>query len=99
MNRLEARKRLLIAESELQRAQVAVEAAAVVTRLREFADQGRSALSPTRLVAGLVEAIAGLRRPDPGLPAGASGGWGAAAVQGLGFLWTLWRTVRGRASK
>jgi hypothetical protein len=93
MNALESRKQLLLAESELNRAQLVGELAGLKADLRALTGRAKSigliASSATALVVGLA---AFRRRKSP--PAGEKPGWLPTILKGAGLVSNLWRAFR-----
>lgn len=96
MNALATRKRLLIAESELNRTRLAEELVAVTTGARTVAERARSlgALASTAavLVAGLAAFQRNRRAPGGGKPTR----W-RRLVGAAGLVSTLWLALRSQA--
>ena len=96
MNPLELRKQLLIAESELNRAQLAGEMAVLTTGVRTLTACAKSvgalASAATLLVAG-VSVFRCSKRPE--LPPGSLPGC-EPITTGAGVVSNLWRAVRAR---
>ena len=97
MTTLQSRKKLLLAESELNRVHMVAEARLLRTDFRRASDRARSLGarlgSGALLVAGWVA-----RRRSP--PAGATGKatWFQRLLKGVGLLATLW-TAFGRSAR
>ena len=83
MNPLESRKQLLIAESELNRAQLAGDLAALTAGVRTLADRAKSFGSIASSAAVLVAGLAAFRRGKP-VDAVAKPSWLANPAQGRG---------------
>lgn len=98
MNSLESRKELLIAESELNRAQLVEELAALKTDVRLLADRARSFGTIASSVAVLVTGLVAIQRRRAG-NAGKKSGWGQAIIKGAGLVSTLWLAFRSRGAR
>ena len=90
---LELRKQLLIAESELNRAQLAGDMAALTAGVRTLTDRAKSFDSIASSAAVLVAGLAAFRR---GKPAGADAkpSWRQTILKGAGLISTLWLAFR-----
>ena len=93
MNPLESRKQLLIAESELNRAQLAGDVAALTAEFRMLTDRAKSFSSIASSAAVLVAGLAAFRRGKP-LDAGPQPSWLRTISQGAGLISTLWLAFR-----
>ena len=93
LNPLELRKQLLIAESELNRAQMAGDMAALMAGVRTLTSRAKSFGSIASSAAVLVAALAAFRR---GKPAGADTkpSWRQTLLKGAGLISTLWLAFR-----
>ena len=93
LNPLESRKQLLIAESELNRAQMAGDMAALTAGVRTFTDRAKSFGSIASSAAVLVAGLAAFRR---GKPAGANAkpSWLRTILKGAGLISTFWLAFR-----
>ena len=93
INPLESRKQLLIAESELNRAQLAGDMAALTAGVRTLTDRAKSFDSIASSAAVLVAGLAAFRR---GKPAGASAkpSWRQTILKGAGLISTFWLAFR-----
>jgi hypothetical protein len=98
VNPLDSRKQLLIAESELNRAQLSAEVtvmtAGVRTHLKNARSYGVIASSAAALVSGL--AACPRRAPDD---AGAKTSWLQRVIKGAGLASNLWLAFRGRSHR
>jgi hypothetical protein len=90
---LELRKQLLIAESELNRAQLAGDVAALTAEFRALRDRAKSFDSIASSAAVLVAGLAAFRRGKP-LDAGPQPSWLRTISQGAGLISTLWLAFR-----
>jgi hypothetical protein len=92
---LEARKRLLIAESELNRAHLTRDMATLAAGVRQFRDQagtlGTTVSSSVKVVAGL----SALRR-GRSAEKGAKRSWLKTIFKSAGLISILWRELRPR---
>jgi hypothetical protein len=100
MNALESRKQILIAESELNRAQLADDLAALTAGVRSFTDRAKSFGSLISAAAVLVAGPMAFRQRPPA-SAGAKPAWWQTLLKGAGLLSTFWMAFRsaGRDSK
>jgi hypothetical protein len=93
MNPLESRKKLLIAESELNRVQLVRELETIKNKVHSFASQARTigslALAATTLIAG----FASLRRKKSE-PAAEKSSWLQTILKGAGLVFTVWTALR-----
>lgn len=95
MNALQSRKQLLIAESELNRAQLVEDLAALTTDVRRLTDRARSFGAIASSAAVLVTGLVALQRVRNG-SAGAKSGWRQTITKGAGLVSTLWLAFRAR---
>ena len=93
MSSLESRKRLLIAESELNRAQLAGDLTALADGLRALTERAKSFGSILSAAAALVAGLVALRR---GKSADTRTSWLQAILKGAGLISTLWLAFRAR---
>jgi hypothetical protein len=93
MNQLQSRKQLLIAESELNRAELAVALAALRSDLHELSQRARTISSIASSVAMLVAGIAALRGGNPA-SAAPKRSWLQRILKGMGLLSTIWLAFR-----
>ena len=93
MNPLESRKQLLLAESELNRAQLVGDMVALRADVRTLTDRAKSFSSIASSVAVLVAALAALRRGKVA-DAGAKRSWLQIILKGAGLISTLWLAFR-----
>ena len=95
VNPLESRKQLLVAESELNRAQLAGDVAAFKAQLHWLTERARSfrsiASSAAVLVAGLTAFRRGKPPDDDTKPS-----WLKTILKGAGLISTLWLAFRPR---
>lgn len=95
MNALQSRKQLLIAESELNRAQLDEDLAALTTDLRGLTERARSFGAIASSAAVLVTGLVALQRVRTG-SAGAKSGWRRTIAKGAGLVSSLWFAFRAR---
>jgi hypothetical protein len=93
MNPLESRKQLLIAESELNRAQLVQEWVAMTAGVRMLTDRAKSFGSIASSAALLVAGLAAFRRGKP-VDADAKPSWLQTILKGAGLISTLWLAFR-----
>jgi hypothetical protein len=93
MNSLESRKQLLIVESELNRAQLALEWQAMAEEVHALSDQARTVRSMASATASLVAGLASLRRKKsaPEKPS-----WVQTALKSAGLISEFWQRFRNR---
>ena len=92
---LEARKRLLLAESELNRAQLVQELVAISVGVRTLTDRVKSFGSIASATALLVTGIAALRRGKVGHTNGKPS-WLQMIRRGVGLVSSLWPVLRAK---
>ena len=89
LNSLELRKQLLLAESELNRAQLVKEWHSMAGEVRALADEARTvramATAATTLVMGLASCV------SPPAPPTAKPSWWQTILKGAGVASTLWQ--------
>ena len=95
MNPLELRKELLIAESELNRAQLAGDMAALTAEVRTLTDRAKSFGSIASSAAVLVAALAAFKRGKP-VDADTKPSWLKTILKGAGLISTLWLAFRSK---
>jgi hypothetical protein len=95
MNPLESRKQLLIAESELNRAQLVGDLAALTAGVRTLTDRAKSFGLIASSAAVLVAGLAAFRRTKSA-PADAKPSWLQNILKGAGMVSTLWLAFRSR---
>ena len=96
MNPLESRKRLLIAESELNRAELVAELAALKTGMHTLAERAKSFGHIASSAAVLVAGLAAFRR-GKGEEAGAKLSWWQKIFKGAGLISTVWLAFRAQS--
>jgi hypothetical protein len=92
---LESRKQLLLAESELNRAQLGVDMAALSAEVCAFTDRAKSLGSLASSAAMLVAGLAAFRRGRPA-DAGTKPSWFKRILKGAGVVSSLWLAFRSR---
>ena len=93
MKSLESRKQLLLAESELNRAQLAGDVAALTAEVRMLTDRAKSFSSIASSAAALVAGLAAFRRNKPA-GADAKPSWRRTILKGAGLISTFWLAFR-----
>jgi hypothetical protein len=95
MNPLESRKQLLIAESELNRAQLVGDLAALADGVRTLTDRAKSFGSIVSSTMVLVAGLAALRRGKT-VDLDTKPSWLQTILKGAGLISTLWLAFRSR---
>ena len=95
MNLPESRKQLLIAESELGRAQLIGDMAALTADVQTLTDRAKSFGSIDSSAAALVVGLAAFRRARSS-PAATKPSWPQTILKGAGLISTLWLTFRSK---
>lgn len=90
---LESRKQILIAESELNRAQLADDLAALTVGVRTFTDRAKSLGSLVSAAAVLVAGLMAFRR-RPSATADTKPAWWQTLLKGAGLISTFWMAFR-----
>jgi len=93
MNSLELRKQLLLAESELNRAQLAGDMVALKSGVRTLANRAKSFESIASSAAILVAGLAAFRRGEPA-NIGAKPSWPQIILKSASLVSTLWLAFR-----
>jgi len=93
MTALESRKQLLIAESELNRAELLQDMVAVTAGVYTLTDRAKSFGSMASYAAVLVAGLAALRRGKSALT-DAKPSWLQTIFKGTGLMSTLWLAFR-----
>jgi hypothetical protein len=93
LNPLQSRKQLLLAESDLNRALMLEDVAALTADLRLVTDRARSFGSIASSGAALVAGLAAVRRGKTAR-GGARPSWLRIILRGAGLLSTLWLAFR-----
>ena len=89
MNPLASRKKLLIAESELNREQLVQEWRTMADEVHSLASQARNISSFASAAATLIAGFASLRR-KPSAPAAEKPSWWRTILKGAGMAGTFW---------
>jgi hypothetical protein len=95
MKSLESRKQLLIAESELNRAQLVLEWRTLADEARSLVHQARTISSFASAAATLVAGLTSCRRKTSP-PAAAEPSWGQTIVKVAGLFSMFWSEFRAR---
>jgi hypothetical protein len=90
---LESRKKLLIAESELNRAQLVQEWQTMTDEAHALVNQARTLRSLASAAAILINGVASLRRKKSA-PTAEKPSWLQTIVKGAGLISTVWQTFR-----
>jgi hypothetical protein len=100
MSPLDSRKQLLIAESELNRAQLVQEWQTMADEVHSLTSQARSISSIASAVASLVAGLASFRRKKSA-PAAEKPSWWQTILKGAGLVGSFWSEFRsqGRGQK
>ncbi|HEY5041489.1 MAG TPA: hypothetical protein VIK53_05745 [Verrucomicrobiae bacterium] len=100
MNTIASRKKLLVAESELNRAQLVQEWQTMTGETHALINQARTLRSLASAAAVLINGVASLRRKKS-VPAAEKPSWLQTIVKGAGLISTVWQTFRlqGRGQK
>jgi hypothetical protein len=93
INPLQSRKQLLLAESELNRAQLAGDMAVLTAAIRTFTDRAKSFGSIASSAAVLVAGLAAYKRGKTAAD-GAKPSWLRTILKGAGLISTLWLAFR-----
>jgi hypothetical protein len=93
MNPLQLRKQLLIAESELNRAQLVQEFEALAEGVHSVASRAKSFTEIASSAAVLVAALAAFRQAKPA-PSAVKPSWLGTILKTARFVFTCWRTFR-----
>jgi hypothetical protein len=96
MNPLKSRKQLLIAESELNRAQLIEELQTMVAEVHSLADRARTISSIASATTSLVAGLASFRRKKSA-PAAEKTSWWKTILKGAQLAGSLWSEVRPRS--
>jgi hypothetical protein len=91
MNPLASRKKLLIAESELNRAQLVQELEIMVDQVHSLADQAKTIGSFASAAATLIASLASFRRKKSP-PADEKPSWLKTILNGAGMVSTIWQS-------
>jgi hypothetical protein len=93
LNPLESRKQLLVAKSELNRAQMMADMAGLSADIRALGDRARFFDSIASSAAVLMSGLAAFRRGQPA-DADAKPSWLRTALKGAGLVSNLWLALR-----
>jgi hypothetical protein len=93
LNPLESRKQLLLAESEVNRAQMLADISALSAEVRALNDRATSFGSMASSAAVLVSGLAAFRRGKPP-DADAKPSWLRTVLKGAGLVSNLWLALR-----
>jgi hypothetical protein len=93
LNPLASRKQLLIAESELNRAQLVQDWQAVADEAQAVADRARTLGSVVSTTASLVAGLVSFRRKKSA-PAAAKPSWWQTILKGAELISTVWQVFR-----
>jgi hypothetical protein len=93
LNPLKSRKQMLIAESELNRAQLVQEWQVMADGVRSVADRASSLSSVASAAVSLIAGLAALRRARSA-PAAKKASWWQTLLQGVQLAGTLWSEFR-----
>jgi hypothetical protein len=93
MNPLKSRKQLLIAESELNRAQLIRELETMADQIHSLANQARTISSLASAAATLIGGVASFRHKKTA-PAAEKPSWLQTIVKGAGLVSTIWTAFR-----
>jgi len=91
---LASRKKLLIAESELNRAQLVQELQAISDEVHSLANQARTIGSLASAAATLIAGLASFRRKKESTPADEKPSWLQTILKGAGLISTVWQAFR-----
>jgi len=93
MKPLESRKQLLVAESDINRAQLIQEWRIMAGEAHTLANQARTISSLASAAASLIGGLLSLRRKISA-PAAEKPPWWQTVLKGAGQVFTLWRSFR-----
>jgi hypothetical protein len=96
MNPLKSRKQLLIAESELNRAQLVQEWETMTDEVHSLTCQARTIGSFASATASLIAGLASFGRKKPA-PAPEKPSWLQTVLKGTGLVSNLWLAFRGKS--
>jgi hypothetical protein len=91
MNPLASRKKLLMAESELNRAQLIQELETIKDKVHSLANQARTISSLASAAATLIAGITSFRRKKEFVPTAEKPSWLQTIVKGAGLVSTVWQ--------
>ena len=93
LSRLELRKQLLLAESDLSREQLTEDMMALMAGVHTLTDRAKSFGSIASSAAVLVASLAAFRH-SRSTPAGANPSWLRRVLKGAGMVSTIWLAFR-----
>jgi hypothetical protein len=96
---LQLRKQLLLAESELSRAQLEQDCLAIRVEVRMYTRHLRTVGGAAAITTALVALFAAWRRPATAAPAAKKTSWLQTLLAGAGLLSTFWKAGPPRESK
>ena len=94
VNQLEAHKKLLIAESELNRAQLIQDVTALRQDVGALTRRAKSMASIAAAVAALVTGVLAVRRRKPAAVTSPKPSWLQGALKGASLVSNLWHSFR-----
>jgi hypothetical protein len=94
MKPLESRKQLLIAESELNRAQLIEDVSALREDVHALARRGKSIASIVVAAGALMTGLAAVRRHKSAADANPKPSWLQGALKGASLVSSLWHSFR-----
>jgi len=97
MNSLTSRKKLLIAESELNRAQLVEELQTIRDKFQSFANEARTIGSLASAAATLIAGIASFRHKKESAPVAEKPSWMQTILKGAGVVSTIWTVFRSQS--
>jgi hypothetical protein len=97
VNPLAVRRQLLVAESELKRAQLIREWGAMTAGVRTLAGRAKSLGSIASSAAVLIAGLAAFRESKP-VDANVKPAWMKSVLKGAGLISTLWLAFRSRGN-
>jgi hypothetical protein len=97
MNSLASRKKLLIAESELNRVHLVQELETIKDKFHSLANQARTISSLASAAATLIAGLASFRHKKESAPAAEKPLWLQTIVKGAGLISTVWQTFRSQS--
>jgi len=96
VNPIESRKQLLIAESEINRAQLVQEWQAMAEGIRSAADRARTVSFLTSAAAAMIAGLVSFRRHTKTARADEKSSWGQTLLKGARLAGSLWSEFRPR---
>ena len=94
MKALESRKQLLVAESELNRAQLVQELETIKDKVHSLANQARTISSLASAAATLIAGLASFRHKKEAGAAEEKPSWLKTIVKGAGLVSSVWSAFR-----